>query len=169
MQLGLQIALIVYTGSKAEQGGNAMLTRRLGLGALVGTAGSGFLLTMFYLMGYMFLPGLEGKDEFLFDVHWFGSGPLLASFCVAAIQLMGDAPIIAGQEILCFSVLPLVAVAVSAVSQEVFATSQDLPMTLCSVLLTWVYLRFLHTYAPGSTGDTRDEFEFLALLPGPLR
>lgn len=171
VKLGLQVALLVFVGSKAEQGGNAMLSRRLAAGSLVGTVGAGLSLTLFHYLAYMFGPApWGGNDKMLFQTTIWGTGPLLGAFAVAAVQLLGDRPIVPGAgDMLTYALVPGAMVAVSAVAQEVFGASRDVAPTAVSIVLCWVYLRWVHTYGAGSIGDTRDEFEFLALLPGPLR
>jgi hypothetical protein len=86
-----------------------------------------------------------------------------------AFVARGETPLVAGQEILTYASMPVVAVVIAAVSQEVFAASRDLGTTIVAMVLAWVYLRFVHRYGPGSVGDTRDAFEFLSLLPAPMR
>lgn len=164
------MAVLTFAGSKAEQTNNAMLTKRLAAAALFSCIGAGLAVSLFYHIAYMSLPGYEGKTEVLFtDSPVFGCGPLTAAFAVAAHQLLGDTPIVAGQEILTYSLFPLGVVLISAVSQEVFAASKDLAPTLISLLLAWAYLRFMHGYGGGAVGDTRDAFEFLSMVPAPLR
>ena len=172
VQLGLQVALLVFVGSKAEQGGNGMLTRRLAAGALVGTVGAGLALTLFYLLAYMFSPFPEqaGNDRMLFDNTFHGTGPLLGAFAVCAVQLLGDRPLVPGAgDGLSYALLPGAVVAMAVVAQEAFGASRDVGLTLVSVVATWAYLRWWHNYGGGAVGDTRDEFEFLALFPAPLR
>jgi hypothetical protein len=162
--------VLIFAGSKAEQLNNPLLTRRLVAASLVACVVSGAGVTFFYLMAYMFLPGYMGETKVLFpDVPIYGTGPLAAAFAVCAAQVLGDTPLLGGQDVLHYSLFPLGVVAISVVSQEAFAASRDVAPTLAAVVVAWAYLRFLHPYAPGAVGDTRDEFEFLSLLPVPLR
>ncbi len=85
-------------------------------------------------------------------------------------QVLGDTPILPlHAPFITFSLMPLLCVVIAAVSQYGLHTSEDFAATCVSLVAAWVYLRWLHTYAPGAVGDTRDEFEFLSMIPNPIR
>ena len=113
---------------------------------------------------------LSTTDEtYLYKPLW-GTGPAVAALSVAAHQVLGDSPILPTHAPgLTFSLLPLTSVAIAAVSQYGVYSSRDFIATCVSLVVAWIYLRWLHTYAPGVVGDTRDEFDFLTMVPNPFR
>lgn len=132
---------------------------------LFGLMVSGATVSFGSLMWY-----LSTTDEaFLYKPLW-GTGPIVAALSVAVHQVLGDAPILPTHApALSYSLLPLAAVILSAVCQFGVLSSRDLAATCISLVAAWVYLRWLHTYAPGTVGDTRDEFDFLSMVPNPFR
>lgn len=163
-QLVVQLAFIVVAGLRAEQ---LVLpsTTRVGWALLAALLVSGTCVSFGSLMMY-----LSTTDEaFLYKPLW-GTGPVVAALSVAAHQVLGDAPIFPTHAPgLSFSLLPLVAVVVAAVSQFGVLSSRDFIATCVSLGAAWVYLRWVHVYAPGVVGDTRDEFDFLSMVPNPFR
>ena len=164
MQLAVQICFILIAGVRAEQLAPPS-AGRVGWTLLAALLVSGACVSFGSLMMY-----LSSTDEtFLYKPLW-GTGPVVAALSVAAHQVLGDAPILPTHApSLSFSLLPLTAVAVAAVSQFGVLSSRDFVATCISLCSAWVYLRWIHTYAPGVVGDMRDEFEFLAMVPNPFR
>ena len=164
LQLALQVVFILVAGVRAEQlappsagrVGWALLTALFVSGACVS-----FGSLMMYLSSY--------NEGYLYKPLW-GTGPVTAALAVAVHQVLGDAPIIPTHApALSYSLLPLAAVAISGVSQFGVLSSPDFIATCVSLLTAWVYLRWVHAYAPGVIGDTRDEFDFLSMVPNPFR
>ena len=106
---------------------------------------------------------------------------MLGALSVLAFEVYGDAHCItlgAGAisgaaapavPLLRYAVLPFLVLGGSALSQYFFLVGTDTAATAVAILSAWCYLRFFCRHGDGLLGDTRDEFEFLAMVPGPLR
>lgn len=151
-------------GQAVEREGKAGV-KRFGITLLSTLLIAGFAISFGCLMLYM----SSGEEHYLYR-PLFGCGPVVATAAIAAHQILGDAPIFpAHAPWLSFSQIPLVWLAVTAISQYAVRASRDVIATLIATIVSWVILRFVYTYPNGAVGDTRDEFEFLSLLPAAVR
>lgn len=156
--------LIIVAGTRAESPVSNALTRKLLVTVLVAVALSGALVSLGSVLAYI----SSAEEAFLYaPVH--GTGAVAAALAVSAHQVAGDAPLLSW---LRYSHLPLLTVAVSLAAQygsPAHRISNDAVLTTLSLVISWIFLRWVYPYAPGSIGDTRDAFDFLSMVPAPLR
>ena len=163
--MALQLCFILLAGSRAELPVSNLLTRKLLATTVIAAAAAGLVVTIACMMLYM----STAAEPYLYQ-SMFGTGAVAAAVAVSAHQLLGDALLFPGVlPYLAASHLPLISVLISVVAQEGGGASRDAPLTLLACLFSWAYLRWVHDYGEGAIGDTREEFDFLSMLPALLR
>ena len=152
-------------GTRAESPVSNVLTRKLLSTVFIAVSLSGLLVVMGSVLAFIW----TAKEDFLYaPVH--GIGALAAAVAVSAHQVAGETAVLPVLPWLHYSHLPLLVVLSRFAKQYMLKqASNDAVLTVLSLLLSWIILRWMYPYATGSVGDTRDAFDFLSMLPEPIR
>jgi len=138
---------------------------RVGLAIAIGSVVAGVSVAFSFLMLYT----SSGVESYLYR-SVYGLGPATAALAVCAHQVAGSGPAFPhAAPWLPASALPASVLVVEAVAQYGLRASRSFLPSCIAALVAWVYLRWVHSYAPGSVGDSRPEFEFLSMLPAPIQ
>lgn len=156
MRLAIVVVLLLVLGTAAESGtlnptpdvaaaaaGGSpagAVMRKLAVNAAVGVVTAGLVLSFGNTIAY-----IGDGDLTRLYAPLFGAGPLLASVAMAAHQRLGDAAILPAQASwLPYSAMPIVILALAAVSTYGVHTSRDFVATALATHASWAYLRFFH-------------------------
>lgn len=167
VKLCVSVGLLLLLSPRSEPQPLRGMSRRLALSVLLPVTLTGLLTSFTCLMMYL----TTAQEQYLYAPLW-GSAPVAVAVAVTAHQVGGDAPI-AGVHVapwVTYSSMPLLVLVVAGVGTYLVPVSRDFLPALLTWVLAWAYLRFVHDYGtPGVVGDVRDEFEFLVMMPTPLR
>lgn len=165
LQIFVAAPLLLALGLKAEVPGGKHPTDRVARTLFIAAFCSGLYLAVFCLFGYM----SSGDENWLYTgLH--GTGPLAAALAVLAFEVHGDTSVAPSwAPALPYSQLPFLVVGLGYLMQYGLRGGKDAVSTVVGLLASWTYLRFFCAHGDGGYGDQRDDFEFLYLLPPPLR
>ena len=168
LPLLVRVAALAEGGSGGGGSGASAGAARAAAAAVAGAITAGVVCALGGQVSYLVGEGTKGAEARLY-APVAGTGPLLAGLAVAAHQVAAEGtPAFPGLPGIPVSALPI-SVALGAVAGEAMGLSRAGTATAIAVVCAWAYLRFFHTYAPGSVGDGRPCFEFLSLLPMPVQ
>jgi hypothetical protein len=163
-QLVLSCAAMYWLGTRAEAPAGRHPSDRVGRTVLVSLLLSSLLVGIWSLAAFT----ASGSEPYLYS-PLYGAAPAVAVLAVLAHEVHGDSPVSPALPWLPFSSLPLATAVAAFFFSSIGGVSRDALLTPVAAVMSWAYLRFVVQHGDGGVGDARDEFEFLTLLPSPLR